>query len=59
MVQGLSDFFRRALRQKPYSTQVRYMSPCDVPYCFGNIVQTQSYPAVTRMFIVDDDTLVN
>ena len=30
-VQGLIDFFRTAPRQKPYSTQVRYMSHCDVP----------------------------
>ena len=31
-VQGLSDFFKTALRQKPYATQVRYMSHCDIPF---------------------------
>ena len=30
-VQGLIDFFRTAPRQKPYSTQVRYISHCDIP----------------------------
>ena len=30
-VQGLIDFFRTTPRQKPYSTQVRYVSHCDVP----------------------------
>jgi hypothetical protein len=58
-VQGLSDFFRRALRQKPDSTQVRYMSPCDVPYCSRRIVQMQSYRTVTRVFIVGTAPLVD
>ena len=29
MVQGLSDFFKTALRQKPYFRQVRHTSHCD------------------------------
>ena len=51
-VQGLSDFFETALRQKPYATQVRYMSHCDVLQPSGgnrHLSPTFTVPGTSRL----------
>ena len=52
LVQGLSDFFKTALRQKPYLRQVRHPSHCDRTVRLGS--SSPSLATIEPMLIFFD-----